>query len=116
MLRLNPKDNARVRYKIERLDDAGEGGWRLVELGPDGARSVFTFSDSGVLTGYERHEAGSDSDHPGATEEMRFDGGGGLIEWADWQYLPSDGLGWDFYKTKYDADGNIVDSEWPGQA
>ena len=79
MLRLNPKDNARARYRIERLDDAGEGGWRLVELWPDGAQSAFTFSASGVLTGYVRHEAGFDVEHPGTTEEMRFDGDGGLF-------------------------------------
>ncbi len=111
MIRPDPKDNARLRYKIERRrDDEGNAvGWRLEELSSDGNRGVLLLDEKGVLTDYLRYA-------PDLKEEIHFDAAGEMTEWASWDYLPEDGLGWNDYRTEYDKNGNVIDSDWTGQA
>ena len=125
MISLEPKGNEKLRYELNLLTDAaGEpAGWTLTERRADGGNRVFRFSRNGVLTScrecardgiYASHYPGNDGIC--LREEIRFDDTGKLLGRSRWDYLPEDGLGWDFYRTDYDADGNFVDSEYNGQA
>ena len=125
MIKLEPKGSEKLRYELNLLTDAaGEpAGWTLTERRADGGHRVFRFSRGGVLTGVQEYARDGiyASHHPGSDgiclqEEIRFDEAGKLSRWSRWDYLPEDGIGWDFYETVYDADGNAVDSEYHGQA
>ena len=117
MLNPEPKDNANMRYKIERLKNAdGEAsGWQMVEIGTDGEHNVFTFNDKGILTHYEGYNGAFIPGLNGSyiyKQEISFDDGGKMIEWVDWVHRPEDGVGWAWSKTEYDINGKIIDTDF----
>ena len=119
MFTIDPKDNAKIKYKTEYHKDAGGNitGWSLTETRPDGEYGVFEFNSEGVLTGYEKYTL--ETIHLNTVyleERIRFNDDGEMICRERWDYLPEDGLGWDFYRTEYDVKGNVIDSDWHGQA
>ena len=119
MIHIDPKDNEKIKYKTEyHKNEAGDiTGWSLTEIRPDGEYSVLEFNNAGVLTCYE--DFTFERIHLNTinlTERIQFDAAGEMTCREVWNYLPEDGLGWDFYRTEYDKYGNEIDSDWHGQA
>ena len=53
MFTIDPKDNAKIKYKTEYHKDAGGNitGWSLTETRPDGEYSVFDYKPENVVGG-----------------------------------------------------------------
>ena len=106
--------------------DGAAAGWALTaRIAPDRCRECFFDPEDHLISikDAERPDELAGPHGPlgpdyesGALMLKRFDPSGNLTEWKEWHYLPSDGLGWDWYMVEYDAEGNVIDDEYTGQA
>ena len=89
---------------------------KIIKQDPEGNSRECIFDKDGNLLVIQAAEKPDSLTEPRVSLIKRFDTEGNIIEWKEWSYLPEDGLGWDWYLTEYDAQGNIIFEEYRGQA
>ena len=118
MIKLDPIDNPNIRYEFRMLqkEDGEQIGWEVLERRTYGAYSVFRFNEKGILTDYKEYSLNNLCLEPELfeEEEIRCDEEGKMVSWTRYDYLPEDGMGWDYYRTELDVNGNVIDTDWHG--
>lgn len=115
-----PADENYVRYDSRIVTDRNDVffGWKIIGYKADGNYRECFFDTNGNLRSVTDTDNfggfGETKIHP--RKSIHYDVDGNVKGKTVWDYLPEDGLGWDFYATEYDADGKEIDSEWNGQA
>ena len=112
-------DNERYLYFSDILTDKSDNecsGIKIIKQDPEGNSRECIFDKDGNLLVIQAAEKPDSLTEPRVSLIKRFDTEGNIIEWKEWSYLPEDGLGWDWYLTEYDAQGNIIFEEYRGQA
>ncbi len=107
-------------YKVLKNSDGAFSGWAVYECGKRGITKECCLDAEGHIIQIAHYDC--DKNPIGSSKSgsivllKRYDVTGRIIEWKEWCYMPEDGLGWDWYMTEYDENGNVVFDEYKGQA
>jgi len=107
-------------YTVQESENGAFSGWIVYECGKRGITKECCIDPDGhvsQIAHYDCDENPIGSTKPGSIILLkRFDKAGKIIVWKEWYYCPEDGLGWSWYMTEYDENGNVVYDEYKGQA
>ncbi|MBO6207773.1 MAG: hypothetical protein J6O73_12650 [Lachnospiraceae bacterium] len=85
----------------------GEKKYRVCEF--DNEDNLIRIEDTGYIIDWDN----CPESH--TVLSIRFDKNGKIISWFTWDYLPEDGIGWDWYYTEYDESGKVIEDEYRGR-